>query len=430
MIKSYLPQANNNNTISRRVVITGYGALCSLGNNVDEIWKAICDYKVGYQREEFSDPNIVSKFFGFMHNKPSHKFFPKTIFKFLPEFAKLGMHAVQEAIVMAFGGREQLIESCSPLERGVIFGTGWGAQDESVKEQRNYFKEGNASPFSNILVMSGVATAAISMHWNLRGYQNTPIAACSTGGIAIGDAFEAIRAGRAKVMIAGGGESIRSEAFCIWSIDALRALSKEQNDVEKACCPFSLDRSGFILSEGAAVLCLEEMEFAQARGAQILGEVLGYGNFTDAWDITSPAPDMLARTSAIKSACNQAQIKLAEIDYINAHGTSTPLNDENETKALKLAFGDIINEIPISSTKSYTGHLVGAAGSLESIFCLKTIETKLMPATIHLKRLDPRCDLDFIPNTHRTKDEIRYVLNVNYGFGGSNSALVFGAKPQ
>ena len=254
----------------------------------------------------------------------------------MPEFAKLGLHATYEAIEMAFGSKDVFTRTCSPFERGVIFGTGWGSSDESVREQTVYLNERTASPFTNIMLMPCVATAAISMQWNLRGYQNTPVAACATSGIAIGDAYEIIRSGRAKVMIAGGGESIRHEDFCIWSIDALRALSKEQVDIRKACCPFSLDRTGFVLSEGAAVLCLEEMEFAKMRGANIIGEVLGYGNFTDSYDVTYPAPDLLARARAIQSACKQAGLEPKEIDYVNAHGTSTPLNDSNETNTLKL----------------------------------------------------------------------------------------------
>ncbi len=408
----------------RRVAITGYGAVCSLGNNVDEIWNSISNYQVGYRREEFVGTNVVAKFFGFMRNKPSSKKIPKAILKFLPEYARLGMLAADEAVTMAFGPGSIFSDFYDPFERGVIFGTGWAAQDESTLETANYRDTGMAAPFSNLLVMPNVGTAAISIRWNLRGYQNTAIAACATGSIAIGDAYEIIRSGRAKVMLAGGAESITRD-FSVWTVDALRALSKEQESLDKACCPFSLDRSGFVLSEGAAVLCLEDLESARERGANILAEITGYGNFSDARDITSPAEDMLARTRSIQGALAQARISPAEIDYINAHGTSTPLNDLNETNTLKLALGEAARQIPISSTKSYTGHLIAAAGAIESIFSIKTLQTGLMPATIHLNSPDPECDLDFIPNEHRYRDDLRHVLNVNYGFGGANSALVF-----
>ncbi len=412
------------NNHPRRVAITGYGAVCSLGNSVDEIWDAIINYQVGYKQALYQDSNIVSGFFGKMDNKPSMKGFPKAILKFLPEFAKLGLAAASEAVGMAFSKEGELDQCYDPFERGIIFGTGWGSLDEATVEIKNYHDIGIASPFSNLIVMPNVATAAMSIHWNLRGYQNTPIAACSTGSMAIGDAFEIIRSGRAKMMLAGGAESIRAN-FCVWSIDALRALTKEREVLEKACCPFSLDRSGFVLSEGAAALCLEDMESAQERGAKILGEIIGYGNFSDARDITSPADDTLARVRTITRALEQAGAAPETVDYINTHGTSTPLNDLNETKAIKMAYGDSAYKIPMSSTKSYTGHLVGGAGAIESIFCLKTFETGIMPATIHLANPDPECDLDFIPNVHRRKDEMRRIMNVNYGFGGSNSALLF-----
>lgn len=408
----------------RRVAVTGYGAVCSLGNNVEEIWDAITNYQVGYRREEVDNPNVVAKFFGFMRNKPTNKKIPKGILKFLPEYARLGMVAADQAVSMAFGSESDFRAVYDPFDCGVIFGTGWAAQDESTVENANFRDDGFAAPFSNLLVMPNVATAAMSIRWDLRGYQNTPIAACATGSIAIGDAYEIIRSGRAKAMLAGGAESI-TRGFSVWSIDTLRALSKEQESVEKACCPFSLDRSGFVLSEGAAVLCLEDMESAQERGATILAEITGYGNFSDARDITSPAEDMLARIRSIQVALAQAGILPSDIDYINAHGTSTPLNDLNETNTLKLALGEAASAIPISSTKSYTGHLIAAAGAIESIFCIKTLQTGLMPATIHLNSPDPECSLDFIPNKHRHHEDIRHVLNVNYGFGGANSALVF-----
>lgn len=409
---------------SRRVVITGYGAVSSLGNSVDEIWNSIVHYRVGYQRETFSDPNIVAKYFGFIHNAPSTAKFPKSLMKCLPEFAKLGLVAADEAVAMAFGEKGNLDDFYDPFERGLIFGTGWAGQDALLSANESYRQDNWASPFSNLMAMPSVATAAISKYWNLRGYQNTPVAACATGSIALGDAYEIIRSGRAKMMLAGGSESIKS-MFNVWTVDVLRALTKEQESTEKACCPFSLDRSGFVMSEGAAAVCLEDYESAKARGARILAEVKGYGNYSDAYDMTSPAEDLLARVMAINVACRNAGIDASDIDYINAHGTSTPLNDLNETNSLKRALGDLAYKIPMSSTKSYTGHMIAAAGCIESIFCLKSMETGLLPATIHLNNPDPACDLDYIPNTHRHSDSVNVTLNVNYGFGGANSALVF-----
>jgi 3-oxoacyl-[acyl-carrier-protein] synthase II len=272
--------------------------------------------------------------------------------------------------------------------------------------------------------MHSVATAAISMNWKLRGYQNTPIAACAAGSIAIGDAYEIIKSGRQKVMVAGGGESLK-ETFNVWSIDIIQALSKECNNINKACCPFSKDRSGFVLSEGAAVVVLEDLDSALARGANILGEIIGYANYSDAFDMTSPATDLSSRVKAINDACNQANVSAEDIDYINAHGTSTKLNDFNESECIKSAFGKKAYEIPISSTKSYTGHLIGGAGSMESIFCLKSIETGMIPATYNLINSDPSCDLNYTPNVHSKGNTINIALNLNFGFGGSNSAVIF-----
>ena len=263
------------------------------------------------------------------------------------------------------------------------------------------------------------------MLWGLRGYQNTPVAACATGTIAIGDAFELIRAGRAKMMLAGAGESLRSDSST-WSIDVLGALCREPQDITKACCPFSSERNGFVLSEGAAVLCLEDRQSALARGATILGEIKGYGNYSDAFDFTAPAEDKIARVETIRRALAQAGITPDDIDYINAHGTSTPLNDLNETQAIKQALGEqAAYSTPCSSTKSYSGHLIAAAGSFESIVCLQVLEHQIMPATHHMHTADPHCDLDYIVEGHRRGD-VKNTLNLSFGFGGANAALIIG----
>ena len=406
-----------------RVVITGYGGNCSLGENVDQIWDSISNYRLGYKLAKHNDQSVGATFFGNMETPLAGiNNIPKAINRNLPRYGQFGIVAAEEAVRMAFGEQE-IYQYYDPFDCGVIFGTGWGGQDEVVKNAMMYTETGMASPFSNIQAMYSVCTAAIAKIWNLRGYQSTPVAACATSSIAIGDAFELIKAGRAKMVLAGGGESIR-DAFNIWSVDILQALSKEQNDVTKACCPFSLDRSGFIMSEGAAVVCLEEYESAKKRGANILAEITGYGNFSDAYDMTKPAPDLLGRVKSINKALSQANVSVGEIDYINAHGTSTPLNDLNETESLKLALGDYAYEIPVSSTKSYTGHLMAAAGSMETIFCIKSMTANMLPATTNLNNPDPACDLNYVANNHVNNEDIKTALNINYGFGGSNSALI------
>lgn len=410
--------------MSRRVVVTGYGAICSLGETSEEIWQAILEKRLGYTRTDFADPSLKCKFFGFLsERKDRYRLFPKALLKCLPIFAKNALVATQEAITMAFGDSQAFHQSTTAFERGVIVGTGWGGLDTANLNNNDYRQSGMATSFATIMSMNNAATAAISMQWNLRGYQNSPVAACATGAMAIGDAAEIIRSGRAKVMIAGGSESLR-EQFNVWSIDVMQALSKETTDATQACCPFDKRRSGFVLSEGAAVLCLEDYEFAKARGANILGEITGYANFTDAFDMTAPAEDLQARIETIKHALREAKRSPADISYINAHGTSTPLNDLNETQAIKAALGDAAYEASLSSTKSYTGHLIGAAGAMEAIFCLKAIAGNTIPATANLTVADAACDLDYTPNDHRTNRAVDVTLNLSFGFGGANAALI------
>ena len=408
---------------ARRVAVTGYGAATPLGMNAAQNWAAIMDYRLGYRYCDKSAAGIKSRFYGLIDEEPSLKGVPAAIRRRLPRFARLTLAAAREAMAMAFGD-DKPEQYYDLRDCGTIMGTGWAGQDETQRYYDDYLRTGVGSPFGCFFSMPSAATAAVSLLWGLRGYQNTPVAACATGTIAIGDAFELIRNGRANMMLAGAGESLRSDA-AVWNIDVLGALASEQEEITRACCPFSLYRNGFVLSEGAAVLCLEERESAIARGANILGEILGYGNFSDAWDFTAPAEDKIARVKTIRHALEQAGIAACDLDYINAHGTSTPLNDLNETEAIKLALGEAAHSTPCSSTKSYTGHLIAAAGSFESIVCLQALEHQIMPATCHLDAPDPACDLDYVPNTHRPA-VLNTVLNLSFGFGGANAALVIG----
>ncbi|WP_313087114.1 beta-ketoacyl-[acyl-carrier-protein] synthase family protein [Atlantibacter hermannii] len=407
----------------RRVAVTGYGAITPLGMSASESWASIMDYRPGYAFHPTSSQEIGAHVFGLVDKEPDLRALPSAIRRRLPRFARMVMGAANEAVTMAFHGQSPL-RWHSALKSGVVIGTGWAGQDESYRYYDEFLEAGMGNVFSCFHAMPSVATAACSINWGLRGYQNTPVAACATGSIAIGDAFEAIRCGRTTMMLAGAGESLRSTA-AIWNIDVLGALTGETEDLAKACCPFSLDRNGFVLSEGAAVVCLEEYEVAVARGATILGEIKGYGNFSDAYDFTAPAPDCEARVHSITQALRQAGMRGQDIDYINAHGTSTPLNDLNETQAIKLALGEQAYKIPVSSTKSWSGHLIAAAGSFETIVCLQAIQHQIMPATAHLTHPDPECDLDYIPGTHR-QGQVKNTLNLSFGFGGANAALVIG----
>lgn len=412
--------------IPHRVVVTGYGAVTPLGMNSADSWEAIMEYRIGYGYCDKSAAGIKSRFFGLIEGEPSLKGVPAAIRRRLPRFARLTLASAREAMQMAFGDDkpEQFYDL---RDCGTIMGTGWAGQDETLFHHEDFMRTGLGSPFGCFFTMPNAATAAVSLFWGLKGYQNTPIAACATGTIAVGDAFEQIRNGRAKMVLAGAGESLRSDA-AVWNIDVLGALASEKETLTRACCPFSLHRNGFVLSEGAAVLCLEERESAIARGATIRGEILGYGNYSDAFDFTAPADDKIARVQTIRRAINQAGIEPAELDYVNAHGTSTPLNDLNETEAIKIALGkEVAYATPCSSTKSYSGHLIAAAGSFESIICLQALQHQIIPATCHLDPPDPACDLDYVPNTHRPAN-INKMLNLSFGFGGANAALVIGKE--
>lgn len=414
--------SNRLNTIPRRVAITGYGCVTPLGNTAAESWDSIINYRCGYRAWDAGDASIKAKFFGKVEiDDKSFKRIPAAVRRALPRFARYTALAADEALNMAFGENKPC-DIYAAIDCGVIIGTGWGGLDEANECHDRYLTTGFGSPLGSLLTMPNVATAACSLIWELRGYQNTPVAACATGTMAIGDAANVIRSGRAKMMLAGGAEALNSRTN-VWNIDILQALSKEQTDVEKACCPFSKARSGFVLSEGAAVVVLEDLESAQRRGARIFGEITGYGNFSDARDFTAPAEDRVSRVTAIRAAMSDAGIEASQIGYINAHGTSTPLNDENETASIKEALSDAAYRIPVSSTKSYSGHLIAAAGSFEAIVCLKVIETGLIPATIHLNEPDPACDLDYVPNRHR-EARVDTALNLSFGFGGANAALI------
>lgn len=404
-----------------RVVITGYGAVTPLGDTAAESWQAIMDYREGYRYVDMSSYNIHTRFLGQLDSEPSLKGVPAAIRRRLPRHARLALSAAREAMQMAFAELSPQ-RFYDPLMCGAVIGTGWAGLDENYNVVSEFERKGLSSPFNCFFSMPNVTTAACSQLWNLRGYQNTPVAACATGTIAVGEAYDAIRFGRASMMLAGAGESLNSR-YAIWNIDVLGALSREAEDPQHASCPFSLQRSGFVLAEGGAVLCLEERESAIARGATIFAEITGYANFSDAADFTSPAEDCVAREQTIRWALRNAGVQPDDLDYINAHGTSTPLNDANETLALKKALGAAAYRVPVSSTKAYSGHLIAAAGSFETIVCLQAMSAGIMPATAHLTQPDPQCDLDYIPEGHRQR-EIRRALNLSFGFGGANAALV------
>lgn len=407
-----------------RVVITGMGAVTPIGEDVNSSWESIISKRHNFVKCEFDNPLIKSRFFSFLPDNPKrHQHLPKNLTRAMSSCGKNALEAIRQAFEQAFGQKTSPTEYYDPYDCGAILGSGWGGLDHAIEFGQQYCQSKLSHPMSNLITMPSSMTAACSIMYGLKGHQNTLMAACAAGTIAIGEAYEAIRSGRAKCMVAGGSESLKEE-FSIWSIDVLNALSKEPSDVDKACCPFDVNRSGFVLAEGAAVVCLEDYESAVKRGAMILAEVKGYAHFSDAFSLTKPSDCIEPRALSMMKAIEQANLTPNDIDYINAHGTSTTLNDLQETQAIKVAFGKSAQQVPISSTKSYTGHLIGAAGSFETIVCVKAMQDNCLPATLNLNEPDAKCNLNYLPNQHKRNTNAKACLNTSAGFGGHNASLV------
>ncbi|HEY7466455.1 MAG TPA: beta-ketoacyl-[acyl-carrier-protein] synthase family protein, partial [Dehalococcoidia bacterium] len=309
---------------------------------------------------------------------------------------------------------------------GVLLGSGIGGYPETDETVRTIVSRGGdrIDPFYMAKHLPNMAAAQIAMQFQLKGYNNTVSTACAAGTQAMGDAVEVIRSGRADVMVAGGGEAGICElglaAFAI-----MRALSTRTDDPLKASRPFDAGRDGFVCAEGAALFVLESLEHAERRGARILAELAGYGATSDAYHVVAPCVDGEGAQRAMREAIEDAGLTPDDIDYVNAHGTSTPANDAAETVAIKGVFGERAYSIPISSTKSMIGHTLGASGAIESVACLKAIETGIVPPTINYENVDPDCDLDYVPNKSRKLENVRAVLKNSFGFGGQNACLVF-----
>jgi 3-oxoacyl-[acyl-carrier-protein] synthase II len=309
---------------------------------------------------------------------------------------------------------------------GVLLGSGIGGYPETDETMRTIVSRGGdrIDPFYMAKHLPNMAAAQIAMQFQVKGYNNTVSTACAAGTQALGDALNILRLGRADVMLAGGGEAGICE-LGLAGFNIMRALSTRQDDPTKASRPFDKDRDGFVPAEGGAVFVLETLEHAERRGARILAEIAGYGASSDAYHIVQPCGDGEGAIRAMRWALEDAGLGIEDVDYINAHGTSTPANDASETVAIKGLFGERAYQVPVSSTKSMIGHALGASGAIESIACIKAIETGTLPPTINYDTPDPACDLDYVPNQSRQAAEVRTVLKNSFGFGGQNACLVF-----
>lgn len=406
--------------MERRVVVTGMGAITPIGNNVNDFWSNAKIGKLGIDFVTLVDKGEVSvKVAGEVKNFNAEELIGKKESKRLDRFSQFALVAADEAIKSA--GLD--LDNMDRNRIGVIVGSGIGGfqtiESEITKMARDSKR---VSPFFIPMAIINMASGNISIKYGLKGPSTSVVTACATGTNSIGEAFRQIKHGYADCMLAGGVEApitkIGIEGFA-----SLKALNSSNNP-SKSSIPFDKNRSGFVMGEGAGILVLESLESAKKRGAKILAEVVGYGSTCDAYHVTSPDPEGEGASRAMLQAINEANIDLSEVSYINAHGTSTPFNDKFETIAIKRTFKDNAYKIPVSSTKSMTGHLLGAAGGIEAIICIEAIIDNFVPPTIGYENKDEECDLDYVPNEGRSH-EVNYALTNSLGFGGHNATLLF-----
>jgi len=403
-------------------VVTGIGILCPLGLDILATWEELIagksgiDYITLFDAEPF-DTKFAGEVKGFEPTDHINRKDARRMDRFAQLAVAASLQAVEEAGLQ--------INSMNQDNIGVIVGSGIGGLT-TLFEQIGVLLEkgpGRVSPFLAPMMISDMAAAQVSIALGVKGPNLCTTSACSSGSDAIGAAYELIKHGDTQAVIAGGSEAIINPVG-VAAFNALKAISTRNSEPKLASRPFDTERDGFVISEGACLLVLENLARAQKRGANILAEILAYGASADAYHITQPDEDGGGAARAMQTALNKAGLKTTEVDYINAHGTSTPLNDKVETMAIKTVFGNNAYHIPISSTKSMMGHLLGGAGAVEAAICIMVIQHGLIPPTINLTHPDPKCDLDYVPNVAR-QAKVTTALSNSFGFGGHNSVLVF-----
>jgi 3-oxoacyl-[acyl-carrier-protein] synthase II len=408
--------------LRKRVVITGLGLVIPIGIGVGTAWKNVCEGRSGIGRLTRFDPNgHETKIAGEVKGFNPENYIEKKEIKKMDLFIQYALGATKEAL----NDSRLKITPENAEQVGVIVGTGLGGLPTIEKYHQVLLEKGpgRITPFFIPMLIANLASGQIAIHFGAKGPNSCVVTACATGAHCIGDAFRAIVYGDAKAIIAGGTEA-NITPLTIGGFNAMKALSTRNDEPEKASRPFEKNRDGFVVSEGAGILIVEELEFALNRGAKIHAEIVGYGYTGDAFHITAPPPDGDGAARCMRMAIRDAGLKPEEIDHINAHGTSTPLNDATETQAIKAVFGQYAKKIPISATKSMTGHLLGAAGSTEAIFTIMTLRDGILPPTINYEEPDPECDLDYVPNVARRKP-IQVAMSNAFGFGGTNATLIF-----
>ncbi len=406
----------------KRVVITGLGAITPIGNTLSDYWDGLMSGRNGIGEITHFDPsNHACRIAGEVKGFDPHQYLERKEAKRMDRFAQFGVCASKQAIADA----GLIIDELNADQIGVLIGTGIGGLKVMEEQQEIYLNKGpsRCSPFMIPMMIANMAAGLTAIQTGAKGPNSCVVTACAAGSHAVGDAFRIIQGGYAKAMICGGTEAaITPLSFAGFA--SAKALSTRNDKPQQACRPFDKDRDGFVMGEGAGILIIEELDHAQARGAKIYAEIVGYGMTCDAYHITSPVPDGQGATRAMELAMQDGGLTPEQVDYINAHGTSTPANDVTETRAIKKALGQRASEIVVSSTKSMTGHLLGGSGGIEAVATVMAIAHDRVPPTINLTNPDPECDLDYVPGASRAHT-VNVALSNSFGFGGHNVTLAF-----
>lgn len=407
--------------MSTRVVVTGLGCISPVGNDVPTAWEHLLAGQSGVSEiTRFDTSEFKTKFAAQVRDFNGAALYGSKEARRMDLFAQFAIAAAQQAVAQA--GLQLDEEDRGRI--GVIIGTGIGGIGTLFENMQIYMERGpmRVSPFLVPMMLPDTAAAMVAIHMGLRGPNAAVVTACATGTNAVGEAAEMIRRGQADVVLAGGSEAA-IVPIAIAGLNVMTALSTRNEDPQRASRPFDRTRDGFVIGEGSAILLLESLDHARQRGAQILAEVSGYGSSNDAFHISAPAENGAGAAACMRAALEDSGLSLESISYINAHGTSTALNDKSETAAIKAVFGEQAYNIPVSSTKSMTGHLLGASGALEALFCVQAIQTGMLPPTINYEFPDPECDLDYVPNTPRRCD-VQHAMSNSFGFGGHNATII------
>ncbi|MEO5903285.1 MAG: beta-ketoacyl-ACP synthase II [Gemmatimonadaceae bacterium] len=407
--------------MKRRVVVTGMGAVTPVGNDVGTMWQSLLAGKAGAAPITHFDASTFDVHFACeVKNFDPLNFMDRKEAKRADQFTQYAVAAAKQAMIDAGFGA---CTGYDPFNTGVIIGSGIGGL-KIFEEQHDVYRQrgpSKISPFFIPMFISDIAAGIVSMQFQAKGPNYATVSACATSAHAIGDAYRTIQYGDADVMITGGAEATVTP-MAMGGFANMKALSERNDSPETASRPFDLTRDGFVMGEGAAILILEELEHARKRGARIYSELVGYGATGDAYHLTAPAPNGEGAQRAMKRALKDAGLSPADVQYINAHGTSTPANDLNETAAIKAVFGEHASKVSVSSTKSATGHMLGAAGAVEAVIGTLAINNGIVPPTINYSTPDPECDLDYTPNKP-VEREVNVVISNSFGFGGHNTTL-------